>query len=259
MTTPKKYFLLVLILIAALGGCKKNETFPPEVSQLLRETVQIKALPASLDGQKELQKAWTEMGGFYEKRGFLPVWSTPGGLRPQAEELIQAIPALGADGLDIRRYQPQRLQALANEMKETKDFDDDPQAQRRLVDLDVELTYTYLSLASHLATGRLQPEKLRVEWYTKPRNVDLDVRLGQALTADSSGEIVKTLRSLNPPHPDYQRLPQALASHRAIAAKGGWGTVPEGPDLEKGDRGPRVMALRHRLSIPGGEVFDDAL
>src|SRR5215203_2648939 len=107
----------------------------------------------------------------------------------------QPMPPLGADGLDIRRYQPARLDAMLKEVKETKDLDD-PQAQRRLVDLDVELTYTYLSLASHLATGRLQPEKLRVEWYTKPRNVDLDARLGQALEAENSGEIVKILRDL---------------------------------------------------------------
>jgi L,D-transpeptidase YcbB len=263
MTTPKKYSLYIsILLIAALTGCNRNKSLPPEVSQLLRQTVEVKAIPASLKGQKELQKAWTEMGGFYEKRGFQPVWSNAAGLRPQAEELVQAIPALGADGLDIRRYQTQRLQALVNEMKETKGFDDDPQAQRRLVDLDVELTYTYLTLASHLATGRLQPEKLRVDWYTKPRNVDLDARLGQAVTAESPGEIVKTLRSLNPPHPDYQRLTQALASYRAIAAKGGWGTVPPGSDLKTGGRDPRVTALRHRLSIPPAgtaDVFDDAL
>ncbi len=259
MRIPKRTFPYISVfLIAALAGCEKDKSIPPEVSQLLRQTVKVKALPASLKDQKELQKAWSEMGGFYAKRGFQPAWFTPDGLRPQAAELIQAIPALGADGLEIRRYQPARLQALVDEMKETKSFDD-PETQRRLVDLDVELTYTYLSLATHLANGRLQPEKLRVEWYTKPRNVDLDARLGQAVAAEDAGEIVRILRSLTPPHPDYQRLAQALAAHRAIAAKGGWGTVPAGPDLEKDDRGPRVAALRHRLSIPGGDVFDAAL
>ncbi len=257
MIAPKK-FLILLLLLPALAGCNKNKTFPPEVNQLLRETVQVKALPASLDGQKELQKAWTEMGGFYEKRGFQPAWCTPAGLRPQAAELIQAIPALGVDGLNIRRYQPARLQALVDGMKDVKDFDD-PQIQRQLVDLDVELTYTYLSLVSHLATGRLQPDKLRVEWYTKPRNVDLDARLGQALNADNTGEIVKILRSLTPPSPDYQRLAKALAELRGIAAKGGWGTVPPGSDLKAGDRGPRVAVLRNRLSVPGAPLFDDTL
>lgn len=253
MSTPKKtrsLFLIFTLFTVALTGCDRNKPLPPEVSQLLRETVEVKALPASLENQKELQKAWTEMGAFYGKRGFQPAWFTPAGLRPQAAELIQAIPALGVDGLDVRRYQPQRLQTLVDEMKETKSFDD-PQVQRRLVDLDVELTYTYLSLAAHLANGRLQPEKLRVEWYTKPRNVDLDARLGQAMEAEDAGEIVKILRSLTPPHPDYQRLAQALAAHRALAAKGGWGVVPPGPDLKTGDGGPRVAALRNRLAASG--------
>src|SRR5215218_6274975 len=256
MSTPKtrSYSLAISILLLAgalAAGCKKaNEPLPSQVTQLLRETVEIKTLPASLKDQKELQKAWNEMHGFYEKRGFQPVWSTSRGLRPQAEELIQAIPPLSADGLDLRRYQPERLAAMLKEVQENKDSDD-PQAQRRLVDLDVELTYTYLSLATHLATGRLQPEKLRVEWYTKPRNVDLDARLGQALAADSSGEIVKLLRGLTPPYPDYQRLRTALADYRAIAAKGGWAPVPPGSVLKTGSRGARVAALRARLAASG--------
>jgi murein L,D-transpeptidase YcbB/YkuD len=254
MTKMNRIQALTLAGIAAFtlaAGCaRKDKPLPAEVGQLLRQTVQGKALPASLRDQKELQRAWTELQSFYGKHGYQPVWSNARGPRQQAGELIQAIPPLAADGLDVRRYQPERLAALLKEVKETKSFDD-PQAQRRLVDLDVELTYTYLSLASHLATGRLQPEKLRVDWYTKPRNVDLDARLDQALTADSPGEIVKILRSLNPSYPDYQRLVKALAGYKAIAAKGGWNPVPPGPPLKAGDHGPRVAALRARLVASG--------
>jgi L,D-transpeptidase YcbB len=243
--------VLAGITIALATGCaRKDKPLPAEVGQLLRQTVQGKALPASLRDQKELQRAWTELQSFYGKHGYQPVWSNARGPRVQAGELIQAIPPLAADGLDVRRYQPERLTALLKEVKETKSFDD-PEAQRRLVDLDVELTYTYLSLASHLATGRLQPEKLRIDWYTKPRNVDLDARLDQALTADSPGEIVKILRSLNPPYADYQRLTKALADYKAIMAKGGWNPVPPGPPLKPGDHGPRVAALRARLAASG--------
>jgi murein L,D-transpeptidase YcbB/YkuD len=249
--------ILLPILLAA--GCGKDHALPrfaspkplpPQVAQLLRETVAVKTLPAAFKDQKELQKAWNELRDFYQKRNFQPVWFNSRGVRSQAEELIQAIPALGQDGLNVRRYQPQRLEALVQEAKKIKSFDD-PESQRRLVDLDAELTYTYLSLAAHLASGRLQPEKLRVEWYTKPRNVDLDARLGQALEADSPGEIVKILRSLTPPYPDYQRLPKALAEYRAIAARGGWAPVPPGPVLKTGARGLRVAALRARLAATG--------
>jgi murein L,D-transpeptidase YcbB/YkuD len=228
----------------------KPKTLPPEVSQLLRQTLEVKTLPASLRDQKELIQAWEETRSFYEKRAFQLVWSNAGGPRPQAEELIKAIPAFGADGLDVRRYQPARLAALLKEVKETKSFDD-PAAQQRLVDMDVELTYTYLSLVNHLSRGRLQPKTLHADWYTKPRNVDLDARLGQALTADDSREIVNILRSLTPRYLHYDRLHQALVAYRALQAKGGWPAVPPGPALAASARGPRVAALRARLAASG--------
>jgi murein L,D-transpeptidase YcbB/YkuD len=246
---PLRVFLLVVIL--SLVGChKKNEPLPPEVAGLMRQTVEVKALPAAFKNQKELVRAWGEMRSFYEKRGYQPAWFNSRGIRPQAEELVQAIAPLGVDGLDVRRYQQGRLAALVQEAKAIKSFDD-PESRRKLVNLDAELTYTYLSLATHLATGRLQPEKLSVEWYTKPRNVDLDSRLGAALNADTSGEIVKVLRAYNPPYPEYDRLRKVLVDYRAIAGRGGWGTVPPGPALKTGDRGPRVAALRTRLANSG--------
>ena len=273
--TPRSIAIPILLLAGALAtGCGKhnaftrNEALPPQVSQLLRETLQAKVLPASLRDQKELVRAWTEMQDFYAKRGFQPVWSSSRGPRPQAKALIDAIPALGADGLDIRRYQPARLAAFVEEVRKTKSFDD-PQAQRRLADLDMELTYTYLSLAAHLANGRLQPEKLHVEWYTKPRSVDLDARLGQALEADDAGKIVRIFHLLTPPYPAYARLHNALAGYREIMARGGWGAVPPGPPLKAGDRGPRIAALRARLAAsgdlpasavpPSSDFFDGAL
>jgi murein L,D-transpeptidase YcbB/YkuD len=276
LSIPALFLASALVLTGCGDAVKKvtHKELPPEVSQLLRETVSSQAVPASLKGQKELQKAWTEMQGFYQKRGFQPAWFDGRGLRPQAEELIQAIPAFGTDGLDVRRYQPARLMALVKEAKEIRSFND-PESRRRLVNLDTELTYTYLTLATHLATGRLQPEKLRVEWYTKPRNVDLDARLGEALNADSPGEIAKILRSLDPPHPDYDRLRKALAQYRALAAKGGWAPIPDGKDMKTGDSGARVAALRARLAAsgdlppqapaqgsaaaPANDVFDDAV
>ncbi|MFL6192639.1 MAG: murein L,D-transpeptidase [Thermoanaerobaculia bacterium] len=247
---------LSILLLIAMSGCDRvsmsvhPRELPPEASQLLRQSLESKAVPASLKNQKELQKAWTEMRGVYEKRQFQPAWFNASGIRPQAEELVRAIPAFGANGLDVRRYQAERLSALVQQAKEMKSFDD-PESQRRLVEMDTELTYTYLTLATHLATGRLQPDKLRVEWYTKPRNVDLDARLGEALNADNPGEIVKILRSLDPPHPDYDLLRKALAQYRTIAANGGWAPVPDGKTMKTGDKGPRVTALRARLAATG--------
>src|SRR5690349_3314102 len=221
----KTIFLFSLSLLATLAGCKKNEPLPPAVSQLIRETVTVQTLPASLKDQKERVRAWEEMRRFYEKRGFAPAWSDSSGPLPRAKELIQSIGPLGIEGIAPGRYQPEKLEALRQEVDKLESFED-PAAQRRLADLDVELTNTFLTLAAHLAVGRLQPEKLRIDWYTKPRNVDLDARLEQALAQE--GGLTSALRSFTPPHEDYDRLRQALGRYREIEAKGGWPVVPAG-------------------------------
>ncbi|HEV2845151.1 MAG TPA: L,D-transpeptidase family protein, partial [Thermoanaerobaculia bacterium] len=195
-----------------------------------------------------LQRAWKEMQTFYQKRNFQLAWSDNNGPSPRADELVRAIPSLAAEGLDVRRYQTGKLASLVEEVRKIESFDD-PAAQRKLVELDAELTYTYLALSSHLGAGRLQPEKLRVEWYTKPRNVDLDAKLEQALARE--GGLGEALRGLTPPHADYQRMRQALSDYKAIQIGGGWGAVPPGEDLKKGEDGPRVAALRARLTASG--------
>lgn len=256
-----------------LTGCGPKP-LPPEVANLVQSTVEIQPddLPASVRGQKERVRAWKETQAFYSKRQFQPAWSNEKGPLPQADELLSTIDKLGSEGLDVRRYSRDRLAAQVQQVKDLKSYED-PQAQHELVDLDVELTYTFLTLAAHVATGRLQPETLRIDWYTKPRNVDLDVKLAEAL--GKKGEMEKVLRGLAPPSEDYARLRTALASYREQAAQGGWPQVPEGPTLKKGDRGVRVQALRARLlasqDLPaaqpnpsgqgagGAGLFDDAL
>jgi murein L,D-transpeptidase YcbB/YkuD len=248
-TRLTKTTLLSLCALAALAGCKREpEPLPPAVNQLIRETVTAQTLPASLKDQKERVRAWEEMRRFYEKRGFTPAWSDASGPLPRAQELIQAIAPLGIEGVATSRYEPEKLEALRKEVDAFESFED-PRAQRRLADLDVELTNTFLTLATHLSAGRLQPEKLRVDWYTKPRNVDLDARLEQALAQE--GNVTKTLRDLTPPHEDYARLRQALGKYHEIAKNGGWPAVPAGVELKKGATGEPVRALRLRLAATG--------
>src|SRR3954468_6232414 len=231
----------------------RSQPLPPQVSQALRDAVLSHPDLASLHDPKETAGAWHDLRDFYGKQGYRPLWSTSAGPSRQAAALIAAIPALAAEGLDTRRYSVDRLAALAGEFRNAKSFDD-PDSQRRLADLDLELTYTYLSLAEDLAAGSLQPEKLGVEWSVKRPAASpgaYEAGLEQALGAKPPDEMLKTLRALVPRHDGYQRLTQALAPYRAIAARGGWGEVPAGPPLKTGDGGPRVAALRARLAASG--------
>jgi len=255
---------LALAGVFLLTGCREK-TMPPQVAMIIRSTVESETLPATIKEQKERARAWEEMRRFYKKRQYQPAWSDVNGPRPQAEQLAQAVGSVAAtEGLDPRRYHSERLAGLLSQMKEDKSLES-AEAQRRLADLDVEMTFVYLTLAAHAAIGRVQPETLRIHWEDQSRNVDLDARLEKALQSE---DVAASLRSLAPPNPRYARLRDALARYREIASRGNWPKVPEG--LEKGARGPGVLALRNRLAaegdlppVPEGQqplpVFDDAV
>lgn len=237
---------LALAGIFLLTGCREK-TMPPEVARIIRSTVESETLPASIKEQKERARAWDELRRFYQKRQYQPAWSEVDGPRPQAEQLVAALASVpAAEGLDARRYQGERLAGLLKQVQEDKSLES-PEAWRRLADLDVELTFLYLTLAAHTAIGRVQPETLRVHWENQSRNVDLDARLEKAL--QEGGDVAGSLRSLAPPDPRYARLRDALARYRGIAARGGWPRVPDG--LEPGARGAGVAVLRNRLIAEG--------
>jgi murein L,D-transpeptidase YcbB/YkuD len=251
--------LAAITIFTGCAGEKENlfvprsQPLPPQVMLVLRDAVLSHPDLASLHDPKETAGAWHDLRDFYGKRGYRPVWSTGAGPSRQASALIAAIPVLAAEGLDTRRYSVDRLAALAQEVRDTKTFEG-ADAQHQLSDLDLELTYTYLSLAEDLAAGSLQPEKLGVQWSVKRPAASpgaYEASLEQALGAKTPDEMLRNLRALIPRHDGYQRLTHALASYRAIAARGGWGEVPAGPPLNTGDGGPRVAALRARLAASG--------
>jgi murein L,D-transpeptidase YcbB/YkuD len=245
--TLRRVLAAASLAVLVLAGCSKRE-IPPEVSQIIQSTVAPEAVPASIRDQKEHARAWKEMQSFYQKRQFQPAWITENGLRPQAQELLQAIDGAAGEGLDPKRYQRDRLAGLIQEIEETKSWKD-PETQRRLAYTDLHLTYTFLTLASHIATGRQQPETLRIDWYTKPRNVDLDARLEKALSDE--GHLDDAMRTLRPPEDAYKPLVQTLNRYREIEAQGSWPTVPAGDELKQGASGERVRALKARLRAEG--------
>jgi murein L,D-transpeptidase YcbB/YkuD len=252
--------LLLLLLLLLLAGCSRGRQearlqggqpdapdMPPAVSSLLRTAVESGALPADARRQKERVQAFEETHQFYRKRNFQPAWSDLRGPLPRAQELVAAIDGLAVDALDPAEYDREGLARLLREAKWEGRLDD-PAVQRHLADLDLTLTYHFLVMATHMATGRLQPDTLQTDWYTKPRNVDLDVVLTRALGPDG---IPKALASLAPPSPAYTRLREAFARYGEIVKRGGWTPLPAGPRLALGVTDERVRLLRTRLAAEG--------
>jgi L,D-transpeptidase YcbB len=106
------------------------------------------------------------------------------------------------------------------------------------------LTDAFLLCGSQLAHGQVDPETFQSEWFIKGRIEDLTAALEKGL-ADK--DIPGALDLLRPNHAVYRGLMKAFRTTRIAAAAGGWPELPPGPKLKKGDRDPRVEALRNCL------------
>jgi len=107
------------------------------------------------------------------------------------------------------------------------------------------ITDALLRYARIVHTGRLAPGDFLNEWGVRPPAYDPRPDMAAAVTAD---RLEAWLDSLPPPYSGYAALRRGLADYRAIAAKGGWKPVPDGPDFGLDEKGPRAAALRARLA-----------
>ncbi len=204
---------------------------PDPLVQLLRARLEQAAMPPAVRRNGERAQAWRAMLRFYAGRSYRPAWWEEGesALRPAASRLPDALGALDAEGLDTSLYPREQLRRLTAVLGAGNVPARWPApglaAGRRLAvaaDLELGLTYSFLAAAAHLAIGRVQPpERMQVGWYTAPASVDLVAALERGLAP--GGDVERTLRDLAPKAPGYVELREALACHRALAARGGAG------------------------------------
>src|SRR5512143_2648416 len=196
---------------------------------------------------------WRLSRRFYAGRSQLPAWRVDEG-RGRLDELLDRLQRAQQQGLDSADYGLDRLRSLA-----TRGDDSESAAL-----LDLLATATWLHYASDLVYGRVIPRAVDSLWTASPRTtVDLLDALAVALDSNRVGA---TLDDLAPPQRSALHLRAALAWYRAIAARGGWPQLPDGPPFQLGAAGPTVAVLRQRLEITGdlapgglGTVFDSAL
>jgi murein L,D-transpeptidase YcbB/YkuD len=176
---------------------------------------------------------------FYTRRQLAPAWNAIDG-----DELLAAISDAAGDGLAPADY---HLASITG----TTDTDA----------RDLLLTDAFLLLASHLLSGRVDPQTIEPTWCLTPRSDDLVSALETALELH---QVRATMARMCPVHRDYNTLREALTRYRGMAAAGGWPALEKGETLHLGDRGPEVMQLAARLVASGDfpqprEDFDSSL
>ncbi|MCG3205686.1 MAG: hypothetical protein KCHDKBKB_02408 [Elusimicrobia bacterium] len=197
---------------------------------------------------------------FYEARAFEPAWFAQGHFIPEVSDLLNALKQADREGLHPEDYHLNSLQTQLDQLESTPES----LLEKDQMHLELTLTDAFLSYGSDLLSGRTNPFDVDDDWFAGRRTGDLPVTLEKAI---QSREVRKTLESLLPVHPVYQRMRVALARYRQMEKNGGWPILPAGPSIQKGDRDKRLSTLRRRLSYEGDlnqkphakPVFDSAL
>jgi len=191
---------------------------------------------------------------FYGERAFAPVWFTAEGMAENAHLAVAAMAAANDHALNPRNYDPLGFVDQASAAKTPDDW----------ARFDLALSVQYIRYATHLSSGRVQPNKINKALNLFPDRPEPQMLLEQAADSDDFSAF---LDALAPRSDNYARLKRRLAQYRAKAQNGPFTTVPDGETLKPGMSVPRVAALRQRLieeDIPGAEghsgtVYDGTL
>jgi murein L,D-transpeptidase YcbB/YkuD len=159
----------------------------------------------------------------------------------RANAIISRLKDAEADGLDPNDYPSKQLATLTATGPSTD--------KRGLAIIELYFSSAFLEYASDLKVGRFLPSKIDPNFFIESRTIDQLSALKDLAQTDS---IDRFFDAWQPPSQRYAALRTVLAKYRALAAKGGWRTVPLGESIRPGTTDPRIPAIRARLSITDG-------
>ncbi len=257
--------ILIVIITGLVQKCAREENLEDQASEVLRMMMEETSASCKMLIDDEMIHACDLTYKFYSNRDFNLAWHNLHGPLAVADSLLDAIVAARYDGLNPDDYHRNEITRRLSNLHEVKS-EGLPINLYLLIDLDILLTDAFFLYASHLLSGRVDPETIDPVWLSV-RDEDVDIIQYLEFALDRGG-IHKSLEDLLPKLPMYKQLRKELAKYRKLAWHGGWPSVPEGDPLKKGDRGYRVAALMARLMTTGDlprdslderVAFDDSL
>ncbi len=217
-----------------------SEPQPNAALQALVESKTLKDVVAAAQmAPAEQARLADQVRRFYSNQNYKLIWID--GDRPSGRyrELAKVLDAADEHGLPAELYRIS-LEEPAGEST--------PISAERAPQLDVKATASFFRYFLHLTGGRLDPRELQPLWTLRPQKPDL---VDALTTAVNNNDLVGVMERLQPKQPDYRELQRALIRYRAIAAKGGWPTIPTSTRLKPGQPSGVMPALRQRLAIEG--------
>jgi murein L,D-transpeptidase YcbB/YkuD len=232
--------LLCLLVLPMAGGCVR-------IKDVVASITAADERPVASRIRNSLSAQGDELAAFYAARAYRPVWVDGSKLRPEVRELLDLLDGSDREGLPSEMFGSQRLRTLVEQAASGG-----PEALAR-ADIALSRAYAAYAVARHSpmsGTRMLYTDKALPRPSLTPR-----AALDQLSRARSLRTQLAAVRQTNP---IYDQLREGLAAYRARWSGLPDIQVPTGPDLQLGDRGARVDALRTRLGLPQG-VFDAEL
>tara|TARA_R110000772_G_scaffold252157_2_gene367366 strand:+ start:28427 stop:30073 length:1647 start_codon:yes stop_codon:yes gene_type:complete len=179
------------------------------------------------------------INNFYINRQFEFAWFTANTLSAQGRVLVSSIAGIAKEGLLPLDYHSAKIQTLLNTDPPTQD----------VAAFDILLSDAFLSLASHLQAGKVDPLALiSTEWEANRRHSNLPALLQRV--ADS-GDVATALDSLRPKQSRYYRLKIALAKLSALSNLAWQRPLAEAPVLKPNTSDNRIPSITERLKVWG--------
>jgi murein L,D-transpeptidase YcbB/YkuD len=228
----------IVLSSVAVASCARDRAHPASeaIEKILSATAPVGTGRA----------VWNDVRTFYRLRALAPAWIDDSAPSKRAREALRVIGSAGAHGLLASDYDDQGLAKSIDEL--TSLAEDTPAADRMatLAALDVRVSTALLSLGRDVAVGRTTPAAFDRRWKVRRETPDFAASLNEAL----KGNLDLWLASIQPRHPEYAALQQALFDMSGVRKRGGWPKVPAGT-FKSGSSHRSVITLRQRLAATG--------
>ncbi len=196
-------------------------------------------------GGIELQHI-SKLNEIYAARNYTSIWTENDIATHTSMEVTRKL--LGSDSLGLQptKYYGRLLYQLAANQN-SGDF-------LRFELLLTDSLYTYFD---DLAHGALEQPSTKTGWRLEKSTIDISSVSHGFFNGNVSFK--QTVEKLQPTHPRYAGLINALYEHQSMLSQGGWVAIQPGSSLALGDSSPRVAQLRERLMESGDMGYRDYL
>ena len=180
----------------------------------------------------DIDKRLTEI---YHGNKLQPFWIKDGKPSLRAADILAVLKDAESHGLNPASYFVDKI----DQYWDSKDT-------AGLVRLDILLTMGMMRYVADQREGRMEPRTLDPKLFAGARDVEVDWDILKK-TAFEAPDMKAFLAQQAPTFQQYSELQKKLIEYRALAAKGGWPSIPAGKVLKPGMDDQRIKTIRKRL------------